>query len=50
MDPYELRNTFSSLAGEERVSLHATLEAVKTCQDAKSCQAAERGERGAMAR
>jgi len=49
-DPYELRNTFSSLAGEERVSLHATLEAVKTCQDAKSCQAAERGDRGATAR
>lgn len=41
-DPHELRNTFPSLSVDQRASLHATIEAVKNCHDATSCQAAER--------
>lgn len=41
-DPNELRNTFSALSSEEKAALHATLEAVKNCHDAKNCAAAER--------
>ena len=40
-DPNELHNSFSSLSSEEKTALHATLEAVKNCHDAKSCRAAE---------
>ena len=38
----ELHNSFFSLSDEEKASLHATLEPVKSCHNAKSCQAAER--------
>jgi N-acetylglucosamine-6-sulfatase len=41
-DPDELHNSFFSLSNEEKAALHATLEAVKNCHDAKSCEAAER--------
>jgi N-acetylglucosamine-6-sulfatase len=41
-DPHELRNTYSSLVSAQKEALHATLEAVKDCHDATSCQAAER--------
>jgi hypothetical protein len=41
-DPDELRNTFSSLTSAEKSSLHATLNALKNCHDAKTCSAAER--------
>ena len=40
-DPYELHNSFSLLSSVEKASLHATLAAVRTCHDAKSCRAAE---------
>jgi arylsulfatase A-like enzyme len=40
-DPQELRNTFSSLPAEEKTSLHAMLDAIKNCHDAKTCWAAE---------
>jgi len=40
VDPYELRNTFSSLPGEEKTLLHAVLDSIKNCHDAKSCWAA----------
>jgi N-acetylglucosamine-6-sulfatase len=49
-DPHELRNTFSSLSGEQRTWLHATLESARTCHDAKSCQSAERADRGGTER
>ena len=39
-DPDELRNTYTSLPDDEKATLHATLEAVKNCHDAKSCAAA----------
>ena len=39
-DPDELRNTFSSLPNEEKTSLHAALDAIVNCHDAKSCWAA----------
>jgi N-acetylglucosamine-6-sulfatase len=42
VDPHELRNTYSALAGEQQAALHATLEAVKNCHDATGCRAAER--------
>jgi N-acetylglucosamine-6-sulfatase len=41
-DPHELRNTFSALPSKEQASLHATIEALKTCHDAQSCWTAER--------
>jgi N-acetylglucosamine-6-sulfatase len=44
-DPYELRNTFSSLPSKEQASLSAALAAVKGCQGAESCWAAERPSR-----
>ncbi len=40
-DPDELHNTFSSLTGEEKSSLHAILNALENCHDAKTCRAAE---------
>jgi arylsulfatase A-like enzyme len=41
-DPQELRNTFPLLSAAQKAALHATLEAVKNCHDAASCQVAER--------
>jgi N-acetylglucosamine-6-sulfatase len=41
-DPYELHNTFSSLSSANKKWLHAKLETLKSCQDAKSCSAAAR--------
>jgi N-acetylglucosamine-6-sulfatase len=41
-DPHELRNTFSSLPGEEKKLLHAILDAIKNCHDAETCRTAER--------
>ena len=49
-DPHELHNSFSSLSGEEKASLHAMLGAVKICHDANSCRAAERPIHSAMRR
>ena len=40
-DPEELRNTFPSLPGEKKKLLHAVLDAIKNCHDAKTCRAAE---------
>jgi len=42
-DPHELHNTFSSLTAEKAASVHAALEALKTCRDPGACRAAERG-------
>ena len=39
-DPHELRNTFSALSSQEKASLHAALDALANCHDAKSCWAA----------
>jgi len=41
-DPHELRNTFPSLPGEKKELLHAVLDGIKNCHDAKTCRAAER--------
>jgi N-acetylglucosamine-6-sulfatase len=49
-DPDELRNTFASLSSEEKAALHAALGAVKICQGANSCRAAERPSSSAMRR
>jgi len=49
-DPHELRNTFSSLTSEEKTWLHATLDAIKSCHDAKTCRAAERASSSATRR
>jgi arylsulfatase A-like enzyme len=49
-DPYELRNTFSLLSREEKASLHAELEAIKSCHGATSCLAAEHASRRAAQR
>jgi arylsulfatase A-like enzyme len=46
-DPYELLNTFASLPAQQQASLHATLNAVKNCHDAKTCLEAERASRSA---
>lgn len=40
-DMHELRNTFPSLPAEEKKLLHAVLDAIKNCHDAKTCWAAE---------
>ena len=42
-DPDELRNSYSSLPPDMKASLHATLDAVKNCHDARSCAVAGRG-------
>jgi N-acetylglucosamine-6-sulfatase len=42
-DPDELRNSYPSLPPDMKASLHATLDAVKNCHDAKSCAVAGRG-------
>jgi arylsulfatase A-like enzyme len=49
-DPYELLNSFASLPAEQQTLLHATLDAVKACHDAKTCSAAERGGHSAARR
>lgn len=49
-DPDELRNTFSSLSGEEKASLHEMLGAITNCHNAKSCWAAQGAGRGAPPR
>lgn len=49
-DPDELRNAFSSLPPKDKAWLHATIETVRTCQDAASCAAAGRPGRGAPER
>src|SRR5215470_9103325 len=49
-DPHELRNSYGSLSGAEQSSLHATLEAVKSCRGVQSCSAAERPTRSALQR
>ena len=48
-DPYELRNTFSSLSSEQKAALHASLEALRSCRGVESCRAAARGGRGVKA-
>lgn len=40
-DRDELRNTFTSLSHEEKMSLSAELDALKSCRGATRCQAAE---------
>ena len=45
-DPHELRNTFWSLSAERKASLHARLEALRSCRGAETCQEAARGGRG----
>lgn len=49
-DPDELHNTFSSLPDEEKMSLHAALDAIVNCHDAKSCWAAGRTTRDSTRR
>lgn len=46
-DPDELRNTFSSLSGEEKSLLHEMLVAITNCHNAISCWAAQGAGRGA---
>jgi N-acetylglucosamine-6-sulfatase len=40
-DPHEVRNTFSSLSSKQQAGLHAAVEAIRRCQGAQSCWAAE---------
>jgi N-acetylglucosamine-6-sulfatase len=47
-DPDELRNTYASLSGEQKASLHAMLGAIQNCHDARSCAAAESSDRSAV--
>ncbi len=47
-DPHELRNTFLSLSSEDKRWLHAVLDGIKNCHDAKACWAAERASRDTM--
>jgi arylsulfatase A-like enzyme len=49
-DPNELRNSFSALPAGEKAALAATLAAVSTCHDAKTCWAASRPSQIAAAR
>ncbi len=49
-DPNELHNTYSSLNGDAKASLHALLNAIQNCHDAQSCSVADRAERSAMHR
>ena len=44
-DPDELRNSFSSLAGDEQAALRAALQAVRSCQGASGCWSAGRASR-----
>jgi N-acetylglucosamine-6-sulfatase len=44
-DPDELRNGFSSLFAKQQAALHATLEAVRSCNGVQSCSAAARPDR-----
>ncbi len=49
-DPHELTNSFASLTADGKASLHATLEAVKSCRGVPSCWMAERRGGGATGR
>jgi N-acetylglucosamine-6-sulfatase len=40
-DPDEVHNSFSLLASEAKAALHARLDALQNCHDAKSCWAIE---------
>jgi len=41
-DPYELRNTFSTLPSKTKTSLHATVDALRICHGAQACWQAAR--------
>jgi hypothetical protein len=41
-DPYELRNTFSTLSSGQKESLHAMVSAIQNCHSADTCRVAER--------
>lgn len=41
-DPYELRNSFSTLSPNKRASLHATVDALRICRGAQACWHAAR--------
>ncbi len=41
IDPDELRNTYFSLSGEQKTSLHEVLQAIESCHNEKTCRAAE---------
>ncbi len=49
-DPNELHNTYSSLDGNAKASMHALLSAIQNCHDAESCSNADRSDRSAMQR
>ncbi|MFI5323702.1 MAG: sulfatase [Thermodesulfobacteriota bacterium] len=40
-DPHEMHNTYLLLSKEEKSWLHATLDRIKNCHDAKTCSVAE---------
>jgi arylsulfatase A-like enzyme len=46
-DPFELRNTFSSLPQAQKDALHAAVTAIQGCQDAASCWTAQHVKLGA---
>jgi arylsulfatase A-like enzyme len=46
-DPDELHNTYAALPPEQKTSLHAMLDAVANCHDARACSAAEDSGRSA---
>jgi N-acetylglucosamine-6-sulfatase len=48
VDPYELRNAYSSLDAASKASLHTLLSALQNCHDAQSCAAADVAAPGAM--
>ena len=41
-DPYELRNSFSTLSPNKKASLHATVDALRICRGAQACWHAAR--------
>jgi N-acetylglucosamine-6-sulfatase len=41
-DPYELRNTFSTLSPKAKASLHADVDALRICRGAQACWQAAR--------
>ena len=41
-DPYELRNTFSTLSPNDKASLHAAVDALRICRGAQACWQAAR--------
>ena len=40
-DPWELKNTYDSLSGEQKSALHAALAAMQSCNSAESCWIAQ---------